>query len=218
MSSDYINNYKKLTRLVSSYKQKFNKDIKLVVVSKTQDYKKIIELHKEGQNDFGENYVDEAESKINKINNQKIKWHFTGKIQSNKIKKISEYFSWVHTVDTEKHARRIDNFCAQINKVMNICIQINIDNESSKGGIDIHKYSELSIIIRQLKNIKLRGIMALPNPNKSCSNSFRKMKDLYNSCTYLDTLSMGMSNDYLTAIENDANMIRIGQQIFGKRK
>ena len=139
MSSDYINNYKKLTRLVSSYKQKFNKDIKLVVISKTQDYKKIIELHKEGQNDFGENYVDEAESKINKINNQKIKWHFTGKIQSNKIKKISEYFSWVHTVDTEKHARRIDNFCAQINKVMNICIQINIDNESSKGGIDIQK-------------------------------------------------------------------------------
>jgi uncharacterized pyridoxal phosphate-containing UPF0001 family protein len=69
-----------------------------------------------------------------------------------------------------------------------------------------------------MKNIKLRGIMAIPNPNKSCSSAFAKMKDLYNSCTYLDTLSMGMSKDYLSAIENDANIIRVGQQIFGERK
>ena len=92
MSNDYINNYKKITNLISSYKKKYNKDIRLVVVSKTQDFKKIVELHKNGQNDFGENYVDEAESKIKQINDQTIKWHFIGKIQSNKIKKISEYF------------------------------------------------------------------------------------------------------------------------------
>jgi len=218
MSNDYINNYKKITNLISSYKKKYNKDIKLVVVSKTQDFKKIVELHKNGQYDFGENYVDEAESKIKQINNQTIKWHFIGKIQSNKIKKISEYFSWVHTIDTEKHVRKMDAFCSQLDKIMNVCIQINIDNEASKGGINIDNYANLSNIIQQMKNIKLRGIMAIPNPNKSCSSSFAKMKDLYNSCTYLDTLSMGMSKDYLSAIENDANIIRVGQQIFGERK
>ena len=218
MSNDYINNYKKITNLISSYKKKYNKDIRLVVVSKTQDFKKIVELHKNGQNDFGENYVDEAESKIKQINNQTIKWHFIGKIQSNKIKKISEYFSWVHTIDTEKHVRKIDAFCSQLNKIMNVCIQINIDNEASKGGIDIDNYANLSNIIQQMKNIKLRGIMAIPNPNKSCLSAFAKMKDLYNSCAYLDTLSMGMSKDYLSAIENDANIIRVGQQIFGERK
>jgi pyridoxal phosphate enzyme (YggS family) len=218
MSNDYINNYKKITKLISSYKKKYNKDIKLVVVSKTQDFKKIAELHKNGQNDFGENYVDEAESKIKQINNQTIKWHFIGKIQSNKIKKISEYFSWVHTIDREKHVRKIDAFCSQLDKIMNVCIQINIDNEASKGGIDIDNYANLSNIIQQMKNIKLRGIMAIPNPNKSCSSAFAKMKDLYNSCTYLDTLSMGMSKDYLSAIENDANIIRVGQEIFGERK
>jgi len=143
MSNDYINNYKKITNLISSYKKKYNKDIKLVVVSKTQDFKKIVELHKNGQNDFGENYVDEAESKIKQINNQTIKWHFIGKIQSNKIKKISEYFSWVHTIDTEKHVRKIDAFCSQLDKIMNVCIQINIDNEASKGGIDIDNYANL---------------------------------------------------------------------------
>jgi pyridoxal phosphate enzyme (YggS family) len=218
MSSDYLNNYRKITNLVNSYEKEYNKNIKLVVVSKTQDYKKIVELHKNGQNDFGENYVDEAESKMKKINNPTIEWHFIGKIQSNKIKKISEYFSWVHTIYTEKHAKRLDSFCFQLNKIMNVCIQINIDNEESKGGVDINDYENLAKVICQMKNIKLRGIMAIPSPNNSSSNAFTKMKDLYNSYANLDTLSMGMSKDYLSAIENDANMIRIGQQIFGERR
>ena len=100
---------------------------------------------------------------------------------------------------------------------MNICIQINIDNEKTKGGIKLEEYNSLSLIIRNMENIRLRGIMAIPKASQSPVESFSKMKDLYNRHQYLDTLSMGMSKDYISAIEYNANMLRIGQQIFGKR-
>ena len=99
---------------------------------------------------------------------------------------------------------------------MNICIQINIDNEDSKGGIAMKDYDVLSAYILRLKNVKLRGIMAIPQADKPCNNSFAKMSHLYKKYDYLDTLSMGMSKDFVTAIENGANMLRIGQEIFGK--
>lgn len=217
MLLNYIDNYKGLIEFINEYKKNNNRDIRLVVVSKTQDYTKIIELEKLGQKDFGENYLDEGREKIRQINNPNIIWHYIGSIQSNKIKKISENFSWIHTVSSEKHAHKINDVCSKLNKVMNVCIQINIDNEKTKSGIKIEEYNNLSLIVRNMENIKLRGIMAIPKASKSCLESFAKMEDIYNRHPYLDTLSMGMSKDYISAIEYNANMLRIGQQIFGKR-
>ena len=217
MLLNYIDNYKNIIEVINKYKIINNRDIRLVVVSKTQDYKKIIELEKIGQRDFGENYLAEAIEKINKIDNPNIIWHYIGALQSNKIKSLSENFSWIHTVASEKHAIKINDVCKKLDKVMNVCIQINIDNEDTKGGINLDEYDDFSLIVRNMKNMKLRGIMAIPKVNESCIKSFAKMRDVYKRYDYLDTLSMGMSKDYISAIEYNANMLRIGQQIFGKR-
>jgi pyridoxal phosphate enzyme (YggS family) len=218
MLLNYINNYKDIIETINKYKIINNRDIRLIVVSKTQDYKKVIELEKLGQRDFGENYLAEAMEKINQIDNPNIIWHYIGTIQSNKIKSLSENFTWIHTVASEKHAQKINDVCKKLNKVMNVCIQINIDNEDTKGGVSLDEYDALSLIVRNMKNIKLKGIMAIPKVNQSCMESFSKMREIYNRCDYLDTLSMGMSKDYISAIEYNANMLRIGQQIFGERK
>ena len=217
MLLNYINNYKDIIETINKYKIINNRDIRLIVVSKTQDYKKIIELEKLGQRDFGENYLAEAIEKINQIDSPNIIWHYIGTIQSNKIKSLSENFTWIHTVASEKHAKKINDVCKKLNKVMNVCIQINVDNEDTKSGVSIDEYDALSLIIRNMKNMKLKGIMAIPKANQSCIESFAKMREIYNRCDYLDTLSMGMSKDYISAIEYNANMLRIGQQIFGKR-
>ena len=119
MLLDYIDNYKSIIETINEYKKINNKDIRLIVVSKTQDYTKIIELEKLGQRDFGENYLDEAREKIRQINNPSIIWHYIGSIQSNKIKKISENFSWIHTVSSEKHAHKISDVCSKLNKITN---------------------------------------------------------------------------------------------------
>jgi pyridoxal phosphate enzyme (YggS family) len=217
MLLNYIKNYKNLIETINKYKIINNSNIRLVVVSKTQDYKKVIELEKLGQRDFGENYLAETIKKINQINNPNIIWHYIGTVQSNKIKSLSENFTWIHTIASEKHARKINDACKKLNKIMNVCIQINIDNEDTKGGVSLDEYDALSLIIRNMRNMKLKGIMAIPKVNQSCIESFTKMRDLYNRCDYLDTLSMGMSKDYVSAIEYNANMLRIGQQIFGER-
>ena len=218
MSNEYIDNYKGVIEVINKYKKLRDNDIRLIVVTKSQDYKKIIQLEKYGQKDFGENYLDEAEEKISKINNKSIVWHYIGKIQSNKIKKLCNYFQWIHTISSVKHAYKINDICNKLNKKINICIQINIDEEKTKGGIFINDYEDFYSSINKLSNLNVRGIMTIPNIEKPCENSFSKMKDLYNKHDYLDTLSMGMSKDYIKAIENDANLLRIGQQIFGARE
>ncbi len=218
MSNEYIDNYKGVIEVINKYKKFRDNDIRLIVVTKSQDYKKIIQLEKYGQKDFGENYLDEAEEKISKINNKSIIWHYIGKIQSNKIKKLCNYFQWIHTISSVKHAYKINDICNKLNKKINICIQINIDEEKTKGGIFINDYEDFYSSINKLSNLNVRGIMTIPNIEKPCENSFSKMKDLYNKHDYLDTLSMGMSKDYIKAIENDANLLRIGQQIFGARE
>ena len=213
----YVHKYKELIKKIDKLQIVHKENIKVVVVSKNQEYGKIVTLNKLGHIDFGENYVDEAYKKINEIGDSSIIWHFIGRVQSNKIKKICDLFSWIHTISSMKHIEKIDQTCEQLEKVMNICIQINIDNEDSKGGITIDDYGVFSANIHKLKNVKLRGIMAIPQANKPCDDSFAKMSNLYNKYDYLDTLSMGMSKDFVTAIENGANMLRIGQEIFGKR-
>ena len=218
MNDAYIDNYKNFIKTISKYKDAKHKEIRLVVVTKTQDYKKIIKLKECGQKDFGENYLVEAQEKILKIKNPEITWHYIGTIQSNKIRKICNHFHWIHTVSSKKHASKINEVCRELDKKINICIQINIDNEKTKGGIMVDDFESFYSSIKDMSHLNLRGIMTIPSSDKSCEDSFSRMRDLYNKYDYLDTLSMGMSKDYAVAIENDANLIRIGQQIFGTRK
>tara|TARA_Y100001936_G_scaffold154930_1_gene151186 strand:+ start:2228 stop:2884 length:657 start_codon:yes stop_codon:yes gene_type:complete len=217
MTTSYIDRYKDLKIKISELERMNNREICLVVVSKKQSIEKIIALNDLGQIDFGENYVDEAEEKISGINTGRITWHFIGRIQSNKIKKICSLFGWVHTISSKKHLIKVNEICKSMNKIMNICIQINIDNDDNKAGIALENYENFIMNIHDLRHVRLRGIMTIPQNNSSSQNSFSRMNDLFKKYNELDTLSMGMSRDYISAIENGANMLRIGQGIFGKR-
>ena len=217
MTTSYIDRYKDLKIRISELERMNNREICLVVVSKKQSIEKIITLNDLGQIDFGENYVDEAEEKISGINTDRITWHFIGRIQSNKIKKICSLFGWVHTISSKKHLIKVNEICKSMNKIMNICIQINIDNDDNKAGIAIENYENFIMNLHDLRHVRLRGIMTIPQNNSSSQNSFSRMNDLFKKYNELDTLSMGMSRDYISAIENGANMLRIGQGIFGKR-
>tara|TARA_B100000674_G_scaffold485185_1_gene491697 strand:- start:452 stop:1108 length:657 start_codon:yes stop_codon:yes gene_type:complete len=217
MTSSYIDRYKDLKIKINELERMNNREICLMVVSKRQSIEKIVALNDLGQIDFGENYVDEAEEKINGLNTDKITWHFIGRIQSNKIKKICSLFSWVHTISSKKHLIKMNEICKSMSKIMNICVQINIDNEDSKGGIALENYENFIMNLHDLKHVRLRGIMTIPQNQSSSQNSFSRMNNLYEKYNDLDTLSMGMSGDYISAIENGANMLRIGQGIFGER-
>ena len=214
---------KNIQIVLDEIKQEKNK-IRLVAVSKGQDEKKIIEAFNAGQNIFGENYVQEAINKKESLQNLNIEWHFIGPIQSNKCKLIAENFSWVETVDRIKIANKLNQF--YINKIpLNVCIQINVSEEDTKSGVKNDEVNNLAKHITSLDKLKLRGVMAIPsntNDNKTLINEYKKLKIIYenlkNQYETIDTLSMGMSNDYLLAIENGSNLVRIGTKIFGSRK
>ena len=202
---------------------KTEKDIRLVAVSKGQSYSAIKSAFDAGQKIFGENYLQEALEKKKLLENLAIEWHFIGPIQSNKCKLISENFSWVQTVDRIKIVNKLNQYrCPK--KPLNICIQVNISEENTKSGISLNDVKQFAKLISNLKNLKLRGVMAIPsktNENQNLVSQYRLLKKLYEdlkiSYSSVDTLSIGMSNDYLLAIENGANLVRIGTKIFGAR-
>ncbi|MDA9093919.1 YggS family pyridoxal phosphate-dependent enzyme [Methylophilaceae bacterium] len=205
----------------SSHKTK--KDIRLVAVSKGQSYIAIKSAFDAGQKIFGENYLQEALEKKKLLENLEIEWHFIGPIQSNKCKLISENFSWVQTVDRIKIINKLNQYRHSKNP-LNICIQVNISEENTKSGIGLNDVKQFAKLISNLKNLKLRGVMAIPsktNENQDLVTQYMLLKKLYEDLkiTYssVDTLSIGMSNDYLLAIENGANLVRIGSKIFGAR-
>ena len=223
MKEDYQNILSKIDSDID--KISIDKTIKLIIVSKSQPTSSIRELIKSGYHIYGENYLDEAIKKIEEIDNNNLEWHFIGRIQSNKIKKIAKYFNWVQTISSEKHARLLNEECQKLEKKLNICVQINIDNEESKAGIMINETDEFLNNISKYKYLSLRGIMAIPsklNALKENVNSYYILKLKYdklsNKYKNIDTLSLGMSNDYKLALSKGSNMIRIGSLIFGERK
>ena len=198
-------------------------EIKLVAVSKGQDQEKILEALDAGHNIFGENYIQEAIDKQKSLTDYKIEWHFIGPIQSNKCKLIAENFSWVHSVDRIKVANKL-NDSLKDKATLNVCIQVNISNEDSKSGLKINEIDSLAEHINTLDKLTLRGLMAIPtntSDDEILRNEYKQLKVIYenlrNKYASVDTLSMGMSNDYLLAIENGSNLVRIGSKIFGKR-
>jgi len=223
MKEDYQNI---LSRINSDIERtSIDKTVRLIIVSKSQPISSIRELIKSGYHIYGENYLDEAIKKIEEIDNNNLEWHFIGRIQSNKIKKIAKYFNWVQTISSEKHARLLNEECQKLEKKLNICVQINIDNEESKAGIMINEIDEFLNNISKYEYLSLRGIMAIPsklNALKENVNSYNILKLKYdklsNKYKNIDTLSLGMSNDYKLALSKGSNMIRIGSLIFGERK
>jgi PLP dependent protein len=195
----------------------------LVAVSKQQNASKIIEAVECGQTIFGENYLQEALKKQQILQKYKLEWHFIGPIQSNKCKSIAENFSWVHTIDRLKIASRINDARKNMGAI-NICIQINISNEETKSGVRLGDAKEFINEISKLDNLTIRGLMAIPsntNNEKLLAKEFQLLGNIYEEFKKIyptiDTLSMGMSNDYLNAINHGANMVRIGSNIFGAR-
>ena len=208
--------------LKKNYSQQ-NGEIRLVAVSKGQDREKILEALDAGHNIFGENYLQEAIDKQKSLKAHKIEWHFIGPIQSNKCKLIAENFQWVQTVDRIKVADRLNMFNTD-QTPLNICIQINISNEDTKSGVKINEIDALVNHISTLGKLKLRGLMAIPSntsKDKILMNEYKQLKMLYEDLKFkhstIDTLSIGMSNDYLLAIKNGSNLVRIGSKIFGSR-
>lgn len=199
-------------------------EITLLAVSKTKPVEDIREAYEAGQRCFGENYVQEAITKISELTDLQIEWHYIGGIQSNKTRLIAESFDWAHGVASLKHARRLSDQRPKELQPLNICLQINISDESSKQGVTPQKAPELSQAISELPNVRLRGLMALPAPTddtRQQHEAFVKVRTLFETLNasglQLDTLSMGMSNDLEAAIEEGSTMVRIGTAIFGAR-
>ncbi|MSQ80695.1 MAG: YggS family pyridoxal phosphate-dependent enzyme [Candidatus Methylopumilus sp.] len=207
----------------------FHENITLVAVSKGQSFDKIITAFDAGIINFGENYLQEAIDKKLHLKQLAIQWHFLGPIQSNKCKLIAENFDWVHSVDRLKIMKLLNDFRPVNAPPLNICIQINTSGEETKSGIAINNaqeyLNEFTEILKDLPKLKLRGIMSIPSNTEDINqviNEFKSMHMLYvelkKQINPIDTLSMGMSNDFKLAIEYGSNLVRIGTAIFGARE
>ena len=190
--------------------------VELIAVSKTRSTAEIQEAVDAGQVHFGENYLQESIEKINFFKGSGLIWHFIGPIQSNKTSSIADNFDWVHSVDRIKVARRLSDQRNPTLGALNILIQVNVDREESKSGVEIQNVEEIVMEIESLPNICLRGFMTIPRPENS-KNSFAEMKHLISKYPNFDSLSMGMSSDLEVAIEHGANLVRVVTDIFGQR-
>ena len=198
--------------------------VQLLAVSKTHPLEDILTAFDENQHAFGENYLQDALSKISNTSNPEIEWHFIGPIQSNKTRQIAENFHWVHTLDRIKVAQRLNEQRSPKLKPINVCIQVNVSDEASKSGVKIEHALSLAKEVNQLPNLQLRGLMCIPEASNDFATqreSFRLLRELKEEIQSqgieLDTLSMGMSNDMEAAIAEGSTMVRIGTAIFGIR-
>lgn len=195
--------------------------VQLLAVSKTKPINLIEQAYHAGQREFGENYVQEAVEKIPQLSHlPNIGWHFIGPIQSNKTKPIAHHVSWVHSVDRVKIAERLNEHRSGQDTPLNVCLQVNISEESSKSGAAVEELNNLAETVNNLPNLTLRGLMAIPEKG-NVKASFEKMNTLYNELKAkypsIDTLSMGMSGDLSEAVACGSTMVRIGTAIFGAR-
>lgn len=201
-----------------------SESIQLLAVSKTKPSSDIQMLHALGQRSFGENYVQEAVDKIHELQGLDIEWHYIGHIQSNKTKVIATEFDWVHTVDREKIASRLND--ARDGDPLNILIQVNVDLAETKSGVSPTDLKALAMAIWKLPHLKLRGLMSIPDPvsDNDLQRAHQQLKVLFEEIKadhptpeIFDTLSMGMTNDLELAISEGSTMVRIGTALFGAR-
>jgi pyridoxal phosphate enzyme (YggS family) len=198
--------------------------ITLLAVSKTFGAAQIRECHAAGQFAFGENYVQEALDKMVALSDCDIAWHMIGPIQSNKTRLIAEHFQWVHSVEREKVTLRLNESRPAHLPPLNICIQVNVSGEASKSGLEPGAEIALAQLIASLPRLRLRGLMAIPEPTPDTAlrrRRFARLREMQEHLITrghaLDTLSMGMSDDLEDAIAEGATLVRVGTAIFGRR-
>jgi len=199
--------------------------VRLLAVSKKQPLDSVLAAAALGQRDFGENTVQEGLEKIRAVADERLIWHFIGHLQSNKTRVVAENFDWVHTIDKRKTANRLSNQRPPELGPLNICLQVNIDDEPSKSGASIDAVPELAAACSELPNIRLRGLMCLPAMRagfEAQRQPFARLRELADtlrgSGLPIDTLSMGMTADYRAAIFEGATIVRIGTALFGARE
>jgi len=196
--------------------------VQLLAVSKTHPSLALREMYAVGQRSFGENYLQEALTKIEELQDLEIEWHFIGHVQRNKTKHLAEKFDWVHGVDRLIIAERLSSQRLESQKTLNICLQVNIDGQDSKDGCQPEEVSELVKQISRLPNIRLRGLMVIPAPENHAAFAdakvlFEQVKSQHAQPQDWDTLSMGMSADLDAAIAAGSTMVRVGTALFGTR-
>ena len=199
-------------------------DVVLLAVSKTFPAEHIAQAHAAGQRAFGENYVQEAVEKITQLAGLPLEWHFIGPIQSNKTGPIAQHFHWVHSVERERVAQRLNAARPDGLPALNVCIQVNVSGEASKSGIPPGEETARADAIARLPKLRLRGLMAIPEPTSNPAlqrRRFTLLREIKESLVSrghpLDTLSMGMSDDLEAAVAEGATLVRVGTAIFGKR-
>jgi pyridoxal phosphate enzyme (YggS family) len=200
-------------------------EIRLLAVSKKKPVECVLEAASAGQRDFGENFVQEGLMKMDQAGRDDLIWHFIGHLQANKTKPVAERFHWVHTVDRLKIAARLSRQRPVYANDLNICIQVNIDEEAAKGGVSVAEVPQLAQAVSELRGLRLRGLMCIPAVRQGFEEQrkpFAKMRmlseSLRESGINTDTLSMGMTADYAAAIHEGATIVRIGTALFGARE
>ena len=195
----------------------------LVVVSKTRSLEQIIEAYDQGHKKFGENRVQEIVEKYNNLPKD-IEWHMIGHLQKNKVKHISKFISLIHSLDRLSLAKEIDKNAIKDNRSINCLIQIKISKDETKYGLNPKELDSFYRELKEFKNLNIVGLMAMATFTKDqilIAEEFKEMKNLFLKMKTINSsfkiLSIGMSDDYLIAINNGSNMIRVGSKIFGKR-
>lgn len=222
--STLADNLSAISARIASAAQAVGRDpasVQLLAVSKTKPASAIREIHAAGVRDFGENYLQEALTKQQALSDLPLIWHFIGPIQSNKTKAIAEHFDWVHSVDRLKIAQRLSEQRPAGLAPLNICLQVNVSGEDSKSGCTPADLPALAKAVAALPNLRLRGLMAIPEPTEDRDTqeaAFASLRKLQEGLGLgLDTLSMGMSHDLEAAIAQGATWVRIGTALFGAR-
>ena len=197
-------------------------DVELLAVSKHQSVNAIRQLAGYGQRSFGENYLQEAESKIIELAELSLQWHFIGQLQSNKTRVVARLFDWVHSVDRFKIAQRLDAQRPEAAPPLNICVEVNISGETSKGGIAPTEVPDFIAALASFRRLRVRGLMALPSPAATITaqrRSFQRLCEVLVALKQqqLSFLSMGTSADFEAAIAAGSTVVRIGTALFGPR-
>jgi pyridoxal phosphate enzyme (YggS family) len=198
--------------------------IRLVAISKGHPAVAIRRLAELGQRDFGENYLQEALPKLAALADLALTWHYTGQLQANKTRTIAEHFDWVHALDRERIAMRLNEQRPAAAAPIDVCIQVRLEDEPGKGGVEPHEVAALAGRIREFPRLRLRGLMCIPPPRQDFQEQraqFERVADCLHDLQArgfaVDTLSMGMSEDLEAAIAAGATLLRIGTAIFGER-
>lgn len=228
MTTDLVTRFEAVQDRIRAAERRFQRPpgaVQLLAVSKTQPVVAIAALAAAGQSAFGENYVQEALDKMAELAAQALEWHFIGPLQTNKTRSVAECFAWVHSVDRLKIAQRLSAQRPSALPPLNVCLQVNLDRETTKHGLDEDAVGAVAAQVAALPRLRLRGLMAIPAPTADFVAQRRafarlrlRQEQLIAAGLALDTLSMGMSDDLEAAVAEGATVVRVGTALFGPRR